>query len=427
MPKNLALRTLTALLFGVLALSLAKTAAAQSVSVADVVNRTYGKRPDDLQPNWVNHADCVGVNGVADSLIFQATLVGAGGNLLQVWVGSGNDCSLLESRTGSAPTCWLVYSNTPLNDIVDLPISTRDIVGRHKSIEASNGPGSGTLEDCDGAGTTSEPTAITFYFMFVDGGGNLVGTFDTYETKFDLLGPAPPTGISAGIGEDRLFVKWSTASLANDLLGYKSYCQAAGTAATGGTGGTGGTGVAGATGTGGTAGVTSDAAAGAAGASADASLPDASAGGASSTDGAAGDGGRAGEDGATTTGGSGGTGTGNPACPSALVAGEIPDPQYECGSTTSKVATKVPADGLTNFVTYAVAVAATDSVGNSGVLSAVVCGTPEPIDDFYELYTRAGGKGGGGFCALGADPANGVALLLLAACGALFVRRRIRG
>lgn len=423
MPKNFALRSLMALFGALLALSLAKNADAQSVKIADVVNRTYGKRPDSLQPNWINHADCVGDDGNPDSLIFEASLVGAGGNLLQVWVGSGNDCSVLEARTGQAPTCWLVYSASVLNDNINVIVSTRDIVGRHKPTDTPSGPGSGTLDDCDGVGTTSEPTAITLYFMFVDGGGNIVGTIATYDkAKFDLIGPAPPTDISAGIGEDRLFVKWDTASQAGDLLGYKSYCQAAGALGTGGTAGTTGTG--GSTSTGGTGG----AEAGVPDASAEGGLPDASAGGASSLDAAAGASGRAGAAGATATADTGaGGGTGNASCPSALVAGEIPDPQYECGSTTSKIATKVPAEDLTNFVTYAIAVAATDSVGNSGVLSEVVCGTPEPIDDFYELYTRAGGKGGGGFCALGADPANGVAWLLLAACGALFVRRRQRG
>ncbi len=44
------------------------------------------------------------------------------------------------------------------------------------------------------------------------------------------------------------------------------------------------------------------------------------------------------------------------------------------------------------------AIAGYDSVGNVGVLSEVVCGTPEPVIDFFDVYREWGGLAGGGFC-----------------------------
>jgi len=41
-----------------------------------------------------------------------------------------------------------------------------------------------------------------------------------------------------------------------------------------------------------------------------------------------------------------------------------------------------------------------DKVGNVGRLSLLACGTPEPVDDFYEIYRKAGGEAGGGFCGM---------------------------
>ncbi|MCE7894065.1 MAG: PEP-CTERM sorting domain-containing protein [Sorangiineae bacterium PRO1] len=48
------------------------------------------------------------------------------------------------------------------------------------------------------------------------------------------------------------------------------------------------------------------------------------------------------------------------------------------------------------------------------------------MDDFFELYRRAGGKGGGGFCAIGADPSPASLALAGLALGAWLVRRRRR-
>jgi hypothetical protein len=111
-----------------------------------------------------------------------------------------------------------------------------------------------------------------------------------------------------------------------------------------------------------------------------------------------------------------------------LVAGQIPDLKYVCGTTNGASGN---ATGLTNGTTYAIGVAAYDNLGNVGVLSPMVCVTPGPIDDFFTLYNEAGGKGGG--CELSSGSVDSTVvgdgagvLLAMGALGLTIVRRRRR-
>ncbi|MBW2524611.1 MAG: hypothetical protein JRI23_10570 [Deltaproteobacteria bacterium] len=113
-----------------------------------------------------------------------------------------------------------------------------------------------------------------------------------------------------------------------------------------------------------------------------------------------------------------------------MVPGEPPPPGLErCGSTTSE--TSGIAEGLEVGASYAVAVAGYDLVGNVGNLSELACGSPEPVDDFFEIYRKSGGEAGGGFCGhcglLGAERYRNwaaVGLIALALC--LLWRRQSR-
>jgi hypothetical protein len=83
-------------------------------------------------------------------------------------------------------------------------------------------------------------------------------------------------------------------------------------------------------------------------------------------------------------------------------------------------------NGLQNSVPYAVAIGTTDKQGNSGPLSTVACAMPKETDDFYNVYRRAGGEAGGGWCAIGSGAAApiGVAGAVFAlALAARFARR----
>ena len=80
-------------------------------------------------------------------------------------------------------------------------------------------------------------------------------------------------------------------------------------------------------------------------------------------------------------------------------------PIYTADTTTitGETNTAYTIKGLTDNVTYAVAVSAVDNSGNPGPPSAqspTTCNYPAPVNDFYALYRDAGGLAGGGFCAL---------------------------
>jgi hypothetical protein len=122
-----------------------------------------------------------------------------------------------------------------------------------------------------------------------------------------------------------------------------------------------------------------------------------------------------------------GTGTpvedgGTPSCglPSATAANA-------CGRALGGAVTSGETSALLNGVSYAVAVAGRDTFFNYGELSDPACEQPEPVTGFFEAYRDAGGKGGGGFCSIGAgrSPAFG-GLGALALLGLALRRRQAR-
>jgi hypothetical protein len=110
-----------------------------------------------------------------------------------------------------------------------------------------------------------------------------------------------------------------------------------------------------------------------------------------------------------------------------MVTGDRPPLNFSCGTAT-ETSTSFNTDRLENDVHYAVGVSAVDIVGNAGPLSPIQCGTPIPLDDFFEVYTKNGGKGGGGFCsaAPGVAHFSSARWLLLAFAGISFAARRSR-
>ncbi|MBI2898003.1 MAG: hypothetical protein HYY06_30905 [Deltaproteobacteria bacterium] len=83
-------------------------------------------------------------------------------------------------------------------------------------------------------------------------------------------------------------------------------------------------------------------------------------------------------------------------------------------------------DGLENEAQYHFAAVAVDDVGNPSVLSEIACATPRPVEDFFEAYRRAGGRGGGGICGVtpGARAPDGAAAAIVLGLAALLSRRR---
>jgi hypothetical protein len=88
-----------------------------------------------------------------------------------------------------------------------------------------------------------------------------------------------------------------------------------------------------------------------------------------------------------------------------LVGGSCPagSPAYtNTGLSTVSTATAsaYTITGLTNGITYDVAIAGVDGSGNVGPLSTCFSDYPAVVNDFFTLYRQAGGQAGGSFCAL---------------------------
>jgi hypothetical protein len=223
-------------------------------------------------------------------------------------------------------------------------------------------PAAATAEDC--TSSVPEPSTVTLYFLLVDSADDVPegGAWAEYPLKFDMLAPDAPDSVSAGVGENALVVSWEQPDDATDIGGYRFYC-------------------------------------------------DPPPGGADVGEGGA-------------TGSAGATGTPNGECGSSiLMAGAEPPAGYECGDT-SGMSTNGEAMGLDNGQSYAVAVASFDDYDNVGVLSDVACGTPAPVTGFFEAYRAAGGKAGGGYCAMHAGKSRMAAALFSLALLGLVLRKR---
>lgn len=399
------------------------SAMAQSLTLGTT---TYGRTPevnrrtDDLVKS-ISLADCE-----ADGHFTMPVTRLVTGNTLRVLAG-GDTCDADDHN--DRVKCPLVHEEGANAKDYSVELTFRELILANRIFAAKCTAGS------TAAGCTRETACtdlndgqtqtITLRFSIDDGSSVVIGSAVTWAVSYDLAGPTAPQGVSLGVGEEQLVVKW-TASTANDLDAYEFFCEpkpgssaqgfqpqgpgiggAAGSAGTGGTSGSAGT--AGTSGAGGTT---------------------AGTGGAGGTAGSATGGSVTGGAGGTSTaGGAGGTAgsTSTSTCPaSVLVAGEIPPSAYRCGSTTSNTATSGTISNLTNFTSYTVGVAAVDVLGNPGPLSTLVCASPEPVDDFFETYRRAGGKGGDGYCSVQQRPAPGLLSVMGLALLGLVMRRRRR-
>lgn len=201
----------------------ARPAQAQTVTLPATTQptRRVPLRPSDEDPYWVSYHDCM----ANDAYTFQTALSGYQGYRLEVWAGPGAECSDIATRTGSAPVCWKVYAAQPYVTNWPVTIRVRDMIGMHTPVDVPSGPGSGTVADC-APQATSAPQELLLTFMLVDSRGALPSgeTDATYLVTYDLAGPTPPSGVTAGLGGGELVVNW-TPSADPDLIGYHLYCD----------------------------------------------------------------------------------------------------------------------------------------------------------------------------------------------------------
>lgn len=401
----------TALLAGVAALGILtpRLAFAQTVTVTSKNVSRSEDAFNDAKPWAINYQDCV--ENV--EFTFKVGLTGSISDLdLAVYAGvasSGVNCSIAAQRLDRPDACQELYTK-PATASREFKLTAQELVGDDGK--------KGCEEDIDGR-------KINLYFALVDTDGNPKGSSTSgsgtsctgacalwSELEVDLVGPDAPSDASAGIGENQLVVQWTPATSEN-ILSYQLFCDP----------------VPG-LGSSSTVSYRPLADAGVAEEETDSGAVAIGSAGSTAVDGILP--GTAATEQAGSTGSSDATSseseTDTPAtaaCGSgALVPGERPDERYRCGSVEGATASRANAKRLNNGVEYAVGVAAVDNVGNVGRLSDVACGTPHSLDDFFEVYRRAGGNGGGGYCAASRQGRPGT--LALAMMGALVLAGVLR-
>lgn len=381
----------------VASLALSATAfAAPTLTLTPTIQRFYqdGTVPAQhgmpASTQGLNFDDCN--NNVKIRFTLSMSTVDTSNYSLQAWAGP-SDCAPVAARTASTAACWPVLAgNVAQASTTTVDVNVRDIaaqIGRTTtSIALSYSPASASV--CSSG--VSGANQINVYFLLVpSANGDATGANSPFKIK--LTGPPAPTVTSVGSGDGLLNVNWKAAT-DSDTQGFYLFTDPP---------------------------LTPISDAGAVTVCTDAGF----------SDGGVDDGGNPinipNDASCSSTpisvadGGACGT--------SALQAGVAGSllKAFSTGTPTGNTSSSVSVTGLTNGLTYNVAVAAIDSYGNIGPISAptspTTCGSPAPIDDFWKIYRKDGG-GAGGSCDISQTegaPLFGLALLGL---GAAWIKRR---
>lgn len=367
----------------------------------DTQSSRLARAEDDYAGNaGINRTDC----DSDETWTFSFALPSVGFNYLEVWAKSDTTtCSDPQYRPGGAnPQCWRVgsfeYSKVANGGIV--AVKSSDIVKAiYRKTNVDDTSAYSTAKDICYPSDSTQPAKVYLHFLLFDSAGNVVGSTSAneyesvYQTTYDLVGPAPPSGVSLGLGETILVAKWTASTSAEkDFVSYRAYCFKKRGSEGDPYGGL-------------DAGLFSETSTDAA---ADADASDA-ADAADSTSAVA---------------------ANCPGLPNGFEQGMLPSAELEvlqCGSAGT-TGGKLQIDGLLNDNVYAVGIAAVDKYGNSGLLSNVACGAPAQTTDFFDAYRAEGGDGGGGFCTMGRASAGSALAIVAGLSGvALLSRRRARG
>ncbi len=447
---------------------------------AEQQNLGVSTRPQNLNPDGISFQDCI----TDQTLQFPLFVTNFDGQNLQAWATESGDCTQdIDRGVGGVPTCWLLSTGitglvgTGTNETINVRV--RDLVGFQNAP-----PNPATYVQASASACSAQPsfTAVPLIIYFIPVVGDTFVTGSTplqYMVSTDLVGPPAPVGGASVADGDTLFVVSWTPNADSDTVGYDLYidppigaavdasssrtpvlvCDEAGAtspvavASASGDGGDDASAIDGAS-----ALTMGDATVGDGAASNDASISDAAAdaschmtfvSGASTATG----GGKCSDQNLSI-------GTMQDAAPTIVV--EDAETVDDAGVLTTTTTTTSGAGGisgvdpkflvptgnaglnvsgesggsftitgLTNGVTYTVAVSAVDAFGNIGPPAINLndgCDFPAPVNDFFTLY-RNGGGGAGGLCALEAAGAPVAPTVAFGAFGAVCIglmRRRRR-
>lgn len=337
---------------------------------------------------------------------------------LEVWVSQGQECSGVsqDGRGNPAAVCWRGQrEGIPNTAVANVVLRLQNVVVQNTGLGRASDFLEGTPDKC--RGLNNLPFNIQFLFIR---GGNSVGTGASAAVTIDTVGPAAPTNVQSGVGEQLLNVRWNLPGASTDVSAYNVYCddgsleplpddvEDAGT-------------------------TTPDAST-ATDASSEGLMPLQDTTSSSGTT----------DDTTSSSSSASGGSTARPGtstdCPAtyALREGALPLPSWKiCGKgtggtsngvTVTRVGLSDSDPALVNDRPYAIAVSAIDTIGNPGPLSKVICNTPVPTQDFFDAYRAAGGQAGG--CSTAGDtvatavPASAFGLLGLALVRGFNQRRK---
>lgn len=395
--------TAASVALGALLCASPRLARAQSIGIfqqaslprLDASGNQVQKRDLAFNPEGVSYQDCLDDQRIRFTLQLAGFPTSGGTGALEVWAGlSGNDCSDQTRRVGNAANCWKLATGIPLQLQVDSVIGVRAIMAGALNPQTPDA----TEKICGQV----DLTKVTVNFLyFAPGNPGTPAARAPVEISIDTIGPPALSGVSVLPGNTRLNVSWNSVGEGGvqDVVNVRVFCAPTGAAKTS------------------TETVCSE--------------PK------TLTDDAGNDAGT--EDAGCTT-----KTTTKAACSEAAFATDagtdsiVPDKAFvdafKCGELggangSGVTAREFKGQPLVNGTEYAVAVAGTDSFGNGGTLSTVVCNFPEQTTDFWSEYRGAGGQAGGGYCstpAAGSAAGSGVVAGVAALSLVSILRRRAR-
>lgn len=337
------------------------------------------KRALALRPEGISLRDCQEGLEVEYSLQVSGFVAG---QVLQVWAGTA-DCANQDNRLGATTQkCWQVVQSKAPGQLVVFRVPVRSML---YGLYPDRAPLATAIVPNDPAvcGTVDLQT-LQLYFLLVQG-VEVKGQLKL-DVQADTVGPARLDGLSLLPGNARIHARWNAIGEGglSDLTGVRMYCAPTSSADASVT-------------------TTRNVCT-----TAPAPVPDATI---DETG-----------DAAPFTGDAGVVDAGcrdeevQAACDETAfggAAGDLPiidrafEDRYECGAVGGNFGSTVEASSIgkggqvqaiQNYRPYSVFVVATDSFGNPGSPSDVLCMTPEETEDFWDQYRKAGGQAGG--CAL---------------------------
>ena len=365
-----------------IALACALTAAgylSSSAALAQPVIEPFQELPNAFRTTPENDQFTISLSEcVANSVIvFEVPITNhtdVNNHAFEVWASAGEaDCTDVTNRRDLDARCRLLHRGDERDQSVIIPIPVRRILADRLEVDGEAIINEGSADLCELR--TEATTQVAMTFLYADAIGETFGTpFTWTQVAIDLTPPAPPADVTVLSGDGSLSAELTPDDGNENDIVFEAYCIPVSTPFSELTG-------------------------------------------------------RAIPPGQTLD-----PIDTNFTCEDApLVAGSpLPVNEAElgieqCGTETGGATDSVSIDGVINYQAYAVAITATDAVGNAGVVSNVSCVAPEFTISFGDAFEAAGGTGAGEFCAVATVGSRGHPWLLFGLVGfaaLLFQRRR---